>query len=220
MTKFKILAAVAAIVLIGCVLATDSYGQYQPPVAAPAAQPVRSSVALLDVGYVFKQNAHFSALKENLKDELQRADAALKMKRDSIIQKAKVLKELNIGTPDYKYLEAQVANLQADLQVEVQLMKKELMMKEAKIYHEVYTEIYQEVEAIAQAYGFMVVIQFNGDPANPESPEVIMREISKPIVWHNASLDITPEVLKRLSRRSAGTATSNSRTGIPRPPRR
>ncbi len=209
MTKSKILAAAAAMVLIVGVLATNSY-----------AQQARSSVALLDVGYVFKQNAHFNALKENLKLELQRADAQMKAKRDSIIQRAKALKELKIGTPDYKALEIEVAKLQADLQIEVQMMKKELMMKEAKIYHEVYTEICQEVEAIAQAYGFAAVIQFNGDQASPESPEAIMRQISKPIVWHNASLDITPEVLKRLSARSGGTATSNSRAGIPAPPRR
>ncbi len=220
MTKFKILAAAAAIVLTCGVLATDSYGQGQYPRAAPPQQQVSSSVALLDVGYVFKQNDHFKALKDNLKLELQRADAMLKLKRDSIIQRVKALKELNIGTPDYKDLEKEVAKLQADLQVEVQLMKKELMLKEAKIYHEVYTEIHQEVEAIANAYGFAVVIQFNGDPANPESPEQIMREISKPIVWHNTSLDITPQVLERLSRRSAGTANSNTRPGIPQQPRR
>ncbi len=218
MTKFKILAAVAAIALTSGVLATESYGQYTA--ATPPAQQVRSSVALLDVGYVFKPNAHFKALKENLKLELQRADAALKLKRDSIIQRAKALKELNIGTPDYKHLEAEVAKRQADLQVDGQLRKKELMLKEAKIYHEVYTEIYQEVEAIANSYGFLVVIQFNGDPANPESPEQIMRLISKPIIWHNTSLDITPQVLQRLSRRSAGTASSNTRPGIPQPPRR
>ena len=209
MTKFKILAATAAMVLALGVLATNSYAQ-QPP----------STVALLDVGYVFKQNQHFNTLKESLKLELQRADAQMKAKRDSIIERAKALKELKIGTPDYKQLESQVAKMQADLQVEVQLMKKELMTKEAKIYHQVYTEIYQEVEAIAQQYGFAAVIQFNGDEVTPENPEAIMRHISRPIVWHNASLDITPEVLKRLSARSGGTATSNSRAGIPAPPRR
>ena len=211
MTKFKILAAVAAIVLsVGC-MAADSYGQNQGQSAG-----VRSQVALLDVGYVFKQNERFKMLKENLKLEMQRADASLKARRDSIVERAKALKELRIGTPDYKQLEAEVAKLQADLQVEVQIMKKELMTKEAKIYHEVYTEIYQEVEAIAQAYGFVAVFQFNGDRPNSESPEEIMREISKPIVWHNSALDITPEVLKRLNMRSAGTANSNSRPGIPR----
>ena len=220
MTKFKILAAVAAIVIAVGVSGTDSYAQQNYTGAAAQSQQVRSSVALLDVGYVFKQNAHFNALKENLKLELQRADAQMKTKSDSIRQGTKELKELKIGTPDYKALESQLAKRHADLQVEVQLMKKELMMKEAKIYHEVYTEIYQEVEAIAQAYGFAAVIQFNGDRAAPESPEAIMREISKPIVWHNVSFDITPEVLKRLSARSGGTANSNSRQGLPTPPRR
>ena len=214
MTKFKILAAVAAIVLsVGC-MAADSYGQNSGPATQPSA--VSSQVALLDVGYVFKQNDHFLALKENLTLEMQRIDASLKARRDSIIERAKALKELRVGTPDYKELEAEVAKRQADLQVEVQLLKKELMVKEAKIYHEVYTEIYQEVAAIAQDYGFVVVMQFNGNRANGESPEEIMREISKPIVWHNSALDITPEVLKRLNMRGAGTATSNSRPGIPR----
>ena len=216
MTKFKILAAVAAIVLsVGC-MAADSYGQNSGPATQPSA--VRSQVALLDVGYVFKQNAHFQTLKDNLKDEMQRIDTALKGKRDAIIEKAQALKsnEFRVGSPDYKSRENEVAKLQADLQVEVQIMKKELMTKEAKIYHQVYTEIHQEVDAIAQAYGFVVVMQFNGDSADSESPESIMREISKPVVWHNSALDITPEVLKRLSMRSAGTANSNSRPGIPR----
>ena len=214
MTKFKILAAVAAIVLtVGC-MATDSYGQNQGPATQPSA--VSSQVALLDVGYVFKKNAHFQALKENLTNEMKRIDGRLKAKRDAIVERAKALKELRVGTPDYKELESQVARLQADLQVEVQIMKKELMTQEAKIYHEVYIEIYQEVEAIAQTYGFVVVMQFNGTLANGESPEEIMREISRPIVWHNSALDITPEVLKRLNMRSAGTANSNSRQGIPR----
>ncbi|MBN2293237.1 MAG: OmpH family outer membrane protein [Pirellulales bacterium] len=221
MTKFKILAAVAAIVLAVGALATDSYAQQNYTGAAAQSQQVHSSVALLDVGYVFKQDSHFNSLKESLKLELQRADAQMKAERDRIIERAKGLKELKIGTPDYKALEAEVAKMQGDLQVKVQLMKKELMTKEAKIYHEVYTEIYQEVEAIAQAYGFVAVIQFNGDRAEPENPEAIMREISKPIVWHNASLDITPEVLKRLSARRGGMANSNSRQGLPaQPPRR
>jgi Skp family chaperone for outer membrane proteins len=213
-TNFKTLAAVAAIVLaVGC-MAADSYGQNPGPSAQPPA--VRSQVALLDVGYVFKQNAHFQTLKKNLKIEMEGADASLKARRDAIIERAKALGELRVGTPDYKQLESEVAKRQADLQVDVQIMKKDLMLKEANIYHVVYTEIYQEVEAIAQAYGFVVVMQFNGDKANSGSPESIMREISKPVVWHNAALDITPEVLKRLSMRSAGTANSNSRPGIPR----
>ncbi len=220
MTKFKILAAVAAVVLAVGALSTDSFAQQNYTGAAAQSQQVRSTVALLDVGYVFKQNAHFNALKENLKLELQRADAQMKAERDSIIERAKALKELKIGTPDYKQLESQIANMQAALQVKVQLMKKELMTKEAKIYHQVYTEICQEVEVIAQQYGFAAVIQFNGDQATPENPEAIMRHISRPIVWHNASLDITPRVLERLNARSGGTATSNSRQGLPAQPRR
>lgn len=213
MTKCKTLAAVAAIVSAVVLSASYSYGQ-QAGQPAPS-QGVRPQVALLDIGYVFKQNAHFQALKENLKLEMQRTDANLKAKRDAIMEKAKGLKELGVGTPDYKALEEQLAKSQGDLQVEVQLAKKDLMIKEAKIYHEVYTEIYQEVEAIAQTYGFVAVMQFDGEHADIENPESIMREISKPMIWHNPGLDITPEVLKRLSMRSAASANSNSRPGIP-----
>jgi Skp family chaperone for outer membrane proteins len=218
-TKFKILAAVAAIAIICGVLATDSYGQYPNTQQQQQSQSVHSPVALLDVGKIFKENARFNSLKENLKLEMQRADAELKAKRNSILERAKELKEFGIGTPDYKRLEAQLASEQANLQVEVQLKKKELMMQEAKIYHEVYTEIHQEVEAIAQHYGFVAVLQFSGDKASDDNPEAIMREISKPIVWHNQALDITPHVQQRLNQRSAATANSNSRQGIPQPQR-
>jgi Skp family chaperone for outer membrane proteins len=212
-TKFKILAVAAVIASAVCFAATASLAQ-QPGPAQPS-QGVSAQVALLDIGYVFKQNAHFQALKEGLKLEMQRADASLKAERDEIVERAKGLKEFSVGTPDYKSLEAEVAKHQAELQVKVQLTKKELMMKEAKIYHEIYNEIYQEVEAKAQTYGFVAVMQFDGERADTENPESIMREISKPMIWYNPGLDITPEVLKRLNMRSAGTANSTSRPGIP-----
>ena len=184
--QLAVFAIVAAVVTGRPVLA-------QAP-AAPAAH-----TAVIDVGYIFKNHARFKAAMDKMKDEVMAAENSLKAERDRINGLMEQLKGFNVGTPEFKKLEAEVAKAQGDFNVTAQLQKKDFMDREAKVYLQVYNEIEQAVSQFARQHGIAVVHRFDGDPVDSSDRNRILGNITKPIVFYDPQVDITPDVLKILN---------------------
>jgi Skp family chaperone for outer membrane proteins len=184
--QLAVFAIVAAVVTGRPVLA-------QAP-AAPAAHS-----AVIDVGYIFKNHARFKAAMDKMKDEVMAAENSLKAERDRINGLMEQLKGFNVGTPEFKKLEAEVAKAQGDFNVTAQLQKKDFMDREAKVYLQVYTEIEQAVGQFARQHGIAVVHRIDGDPVDSTDRNRILGNITKPLVFHDPQVDITPDVLKMLN---------------------
>ncbi len=178
----------------------------QAPVAVPQGQPQQvrpasptSHVAVIDVGYIFKNHARFKAAMDKMKDEVMAAENSLKGERDRINGLMEQLKGFNVGTPEYKKLEAEIAKAQGDFNVNAQLQKKDFMDREAKVYLQVYSEIERAVGQFARDHGIAAVFRFDGDPVDGGDRNQILRGITKPIVYYEAGNDITPDILKMLN---------------------
>ena len=181
---------------------TAIHAQAQPPAAAPAAPRAAgpaAHVAVIDVGYIFKNHARFKQAMDKMKDEVMQAENALKAERDRINGLMEQLKGFNVGTPEYKKLEAEVAKAQGDFSVNAQLQKKDFMDREANVYLQVYKEIERAVSQFARDHGIAVVHRFDGDPVDPSDRNRILGSITKPIVYYDPQFDITPEILKMLN---------------------
>ena len=188
-----------------------------PPAAAPAARPATpaSHVAVIDVGYIFKNHTRFKAAMDKMKDEVLAAENALKSERDRINGLMEQLKGFNVGTPEYKKLEAEVAKAQGDFSVNAQLQKKDFMDREAKVYLQVYSEIERAVSQFARDNGIAVVHRFDGDPVDSSDRNRILGSITKPIVYYDPQIDITPDVLRMLN----GAAVAGAPATQPKPVR-
>jgi Skp family chaperone for outer membrane proteins len=171
------------------------------PATAPVARPASPAVhcAVVDVGYIFKNHARFKAAMEKMKDEVMAAENALKAERDRINVLMEQLKNFNVGTPEHRKLEAEVAKAQGDFNVNAQLQKKDFMDREAKVYLQVYNEIERAVSQFARDNGIAVVHRFDGDPVDSSDRNRILGSITKPIVYFDPQIDITPQVLKMLN---------------------
>ena len=194
--------AVLAIVAAAAVVQPSARAQIPAaPAAAPAARPVTpaSHVAVIDVGYIFKNHTRFKAAMDKMKDEVMAAENALKAERDRINGLMEQLKGFNVGTPEYRKLEGEVAKAQGDFQVNAQLQKKDFMDREAKVYLQVYTEIEKAVGQFAREHGIAVVHRFDGDPVDSADRNRILGSITKPIVYFDPQVDITPDVLRMLN---------------------
>ena len=188
-----------------------------PPAAAPAARPATpaSHVAVIDVGYIFKNHTRFKTAMDKMKDEVLAAENALKSERDRINGLMEQLKGFNVGTPEYKKLEAEVAKAQGDFSVNAQLQKKDFMDREAKVYLQVYSEIERAVSQFARDNGIAVVHRFDGDPVDSSDRNRILGSITKPIVYYDPQIDITPDVLRMLN----GAAVAGAPATQPKPVR-
>ncbi len=174
-----------------------------PAAQAPTAQPhsagPATAVAVIDVGYIFKNHAGFKAAMDRMKDEVMAAENGLKSERDRINGLMEQIKGFNVGTPEYKKLEAEIAKAQGDFNVNAQLQKKDFMDREAKVYLQVYSQIEKAVEQFAREHRIAVVHRFDGEPVDNSDRNQILRGITKPIVYLEPGIDITPDVLKMLN---------------------
>jgi len=190
------LAAVLCVAALAAVH-VPAFGQ-APAQPQPAAGPA-THVAVIDVGYIFKNHARFKAAMDKMKDEVMAAENGLKAERDRITGLMEQLKGFNVGTPEYKKLEAEVAKAQGDFNVNAQLQKKDFMDREAKVYLQVYTEVEKAVEQFAREHRIAVVHRFDGEPVDNSDRNQILRGITKPIVYFEPGIDITPDILKMLN---------------------
>jgi Skp family chaperone for outer membrane proteins len=193
----------AIVALVAAVTASAAQAQVPvrpvQPVQRTASAPPATHVAVIDVGYIFKNHARFKAAMEKMKDEVLAAENGLKAERDRINGLMEQLKGFNVGTPEYRKLEAEIAKAQGDFNVNAQLQKKDFMEREAKVYLQVYTEIERAVSQFARENGIAVVHRFDGEPVDDSDRNKILGSITKPIVYHDPQVDITPDILRMLN---------------------
>jgi outer membrane protein len=188
-----------ALVAFGAVLAQAQVPQQAPVATQTASSAPPSHVAVVDVGYIFKNHNRFKVAMDKMKDEVMAAENTLKTERDRITGMMEQIKGFNPGTPEFKKLESEIAKAQGDFNVDAQLQKKEFMDREAKVYLSVYTEVEKAVEQFAREHRIAIVHRFDGDPVDNSDRNQILRGITKPIVYIEPGIDITPDILKMLN---------------------
>jgi Skp family chaperone for outer membrane proteins len=221
-TKPRFVAAVGGVlVVLSLAVLTASA---QRPGGNAASQ---SGIALLDVNRVFKNHGRFQQMMADMKTDLQAEEEMVRKEKEAITGEVEVLKSIKTGTPDYKEREQRVATRQADLNVRLQLKRKEFLLREAKMYNAVYQEVEQEVRYYASQMGIAMVLRYNGDTVDPDNPEDVLRNISKPVVCFAPGMDITDVIIQQLNIRGGGgggaqnnnNSMSRRPTGVPYPPR-
>ena len=185
--------------------------------------PAGGGIAVIDIGKIFEAYPRFQQQKEALKAEVQQAEASMKAEADALQSSLEQLKEFKPGTPQYKQLEEQIASKRANMNVAVQLQRKDFLQKEAGMYHQAYREVQDQVQMIASRYGIVAVFRINSEKVDQDQPEQILRNIQKTLVWHHPNLDITQLVLQNLAKRAGaqvgvqGQPSVRGNTGIPGP---
>jgi Skp family chaperone for outer membrane proteins len=199
--RLAVIVIVAAVAVVPATAPAQGPAPGQPAAGAPRASAAvpATHTAVIDVGYIFKNHARFKAAMDKMKEEVLAAENSLKAERDRINSLMEQLKGLNVGTPDYKKLEAEVAKAQGDFNVNAQLQKKDFMDREAKVYMQVYGEIEQAVSQFARKHGIAVVHRFDGDPVDNTDRNRILGNITRPIVYHDPQVDITPDIVRMLN---------------------
>ena len=221
-TKTQISAALAALVLAAGLAGPAALAQ-QPGQARMAPNYGGGRVALLDVSYIFREHLRFKSMMNDMKADVQAAEASMKKEVEAIQALTEQLREdFKPGTPQYKQMEEHVTHRRADMSVKVSLQRKEFLQNEAKIYHTVYQEIQQEVQYFASRNGISAVLRFSGEKADVEQPEEVLRDINKSVVWFGPGLDITADILRSLNSRAGNPAAATgtvpypaSRQGVP-----
>ena len=170
--------------------------------------PKPQRVAVLDVAAVIRSHPRFKAEMAELRADNRRAEQHYASERADLEARQQRLTQLAAGSPARLEEEKQLAKALASSQLRAELQRKESLEREGKIYHRVYQEIVQEVNEFARANQFTVVLRVSDVPPQATSPDHVLTEINRQVVWSDDSVDITQQIIERVSRRARESQTS------------
>ncbi len=209
--RFLWATTVAMLAVIGCLAHPVSAQQ------AGQQSPMPTRLAIIDLSYIFQHYPKFQAELERLKSEVEKREIELRAQRKDIGDKQQQLKLMTPGTENYRNLEGTIASRMANLQVQVQLQKKEFLSQEAEIYHKTYDHVMQYVRWYADQNGIALVLQYKGDtpvkgPPQAQkpgsAPSAVIKKINQNVVYHHPSIDITGIILSYLKQEHASNRSN------------
>jgi Skp family chaperone for outer membrane proteins len=164
----------------------------------PAARRGTPSIAVIDVGYLFKNYKLFSNTMDDIKKRFEEFEAEARDRQDKIRQMAERLKAAPAGSQEYRNLEEQIADATTKLRLDMGRKQKERVEDEAKIYHNAYKRVEWEVQRFADRYGIDLVVRFNSEQMDPSKPESVLQGINRFVVFHRG-LNITDQIVASLN---------------------
>lgn len=168
------------------------------------------NVALLDVGYIFKNHEGFKQQMETMKSGVASFEQKLKGQQQAIQQESRRLGTLKAGSQEYKSLEEATTKKLADLKVTMQLERKKIMEGEAKIYMDTYKQVMAAVTAFSTANNIHLVLRYDreANPTDAATPQETLKIINRPVIFQNR-LDISDAILSQVGgvARAKGAAT-------------
>lgn len=180
-----------------------------------AVAPASRGVAVIDIHRVFMQYSRFTSAMNALKRDLEAADAETKRKLESISVLVEEVRQFEPGTAQYKEREKAIVRARSDVQVGVELKRKDFAEAEATIYYSAYQEVTSAIRDYAEYSGYSLVLRTSGGTPKQNQPAQVLQHVNRAVVWVSPNNDITDRVISYLAQRH-GPVTEPLPGGAPR----
>lgn len=178
--------------------------------------PTANKIGLIDMAHLFKEYQRFVDERETLKNSIKSSDDQAKQMAEQIQALAAKLKSgtLKSDSPEFAAIEGEILKKQTSFEQFRKVAQRDFVRKESQIYKEVYIEVAEAVKKYAEYYNYAVILRFTREQVDAEDDvQSLMRDINRQVVYHNASYDITEDVLTFLNnryRQSKGGASNSA----------
>jgi Skp family chaperone for outer membrane proteins len=206
--KALVPVAAATVALLGVVI-TSSTAQAQNAFGANAQ---KFHIAVVDVAYIFKNHRGHQQLINSMKTEMTNTEAELKSDSEKIRQMEEQRNTFQVGSKEYKDLDEELARNVAEFKLKMDRLRKGFMEREAEMYYKVYGDISGIIANYARQHDIGLVLRYNGDKADPNRREDVLRDINKTVVFQN-QIDITPDILALVNGGAAGAPATSPQLG-------
>jgi len=173
--------------------------------------PSGTRVVVVDIAVVMENNSKFKAKLESIQSEIDAFDDTLDQKREEVKAKVEELRGYKAGSPAYSALEQEIAQIQSDVSVQMQIKRKSVLMKEAQVFYDSYNEVLAQIKTFSERNNISLVLNFDSKPIDPASRESVLKGVNKDIVYQR-SLNITSYIIKAINGGSAANIGSNPAT--------
>ena len=195
----KLIASATVLAIVSCFACfTETAVAQSAPKGNNAG--VVHKVGLIDMAHVFKNYEKFTALREELKAEIQQSDTQAKAMAEKIQTVQKEMKDFKQGSPEYLAREKQLAQAASDFEAFRKVAQRDFLRKESRIYHTIYMEVTDTVKKYTKIYNYTLIMRFNRENLDTDDPKKLIQGMNRQVVFHRADDDITLSVLDYLNR--------------------
>jgi outer membrane protein len=177
--------------------------------SAPAAS-APLSIGTVDFDKVFKDYEKVEVLKKEFQSAAMSKRNDLMKISAQAQEEMTVIQKLDPRSPDYKKHENKITQLKAELEANREQAERDFSLREAEMLATIYKEIQDMVRRVAQFKHLTYVIKVSKAPVNGSDPQSVMAAMANPVLYADASNDITEDVIKYLNtfyRQATGAAT-------------
>lgn len=198
----KILLSLAALASLSFIAESQSafaQGEKAGGAGAPAAQ-ASAKIGLVDMGKVFKKYEKFARLREDLQGQMTQMQNEAKGVKAQVEKLSEELKGYNKDSKEYRALQEKIVRITTEYEAKMKLAGPEMARKEAQIFEDVYLEVTDVVKKYAEFYNYTLVIRFNSDQIDADSPQQLAQGLNKLVLYHRPENDITQPVIDFLNK--------------------
>lgn len=165
----------------------------------------QQGVCVVDVAEVFRSHSGFNQSIENLKQQAEQYKIQLQQQGEMLRSRSEQLKELEIGSPEYKQLESDLAQSSAQLEVERRTKTREFVQYEAQLHYDTYLQVTQVIASICEQRGYRLAMRIDGTAIDPSNPDSIMQHVNENVIFHSPMHNITQEVIQGIQAQAGRT---------------
>jgi len=194
---------IATSVVLAAIACVASLGFTQPVLA-------QTSVALVDVGKVFKSHPVFGQQLRDLKSEAEQFKAETQQLQRELQIEAQGLRGLEPSSAEFKAEETRLAQKSAAKEVEQRGAMRELMKREASLHFDTYNEVKNVIANYCEKSGIRMVLRYNSVAMDETDPAVIMQKVNGSVVYHTNQKDITQDIVTQIAQLKAASSGTDA----------
>lgn len=186
------------------------------PVAQPSVAPRSTTVAVIDIKFIFENHIRFKEAMDSIKKDYESFETQVRGVEANLRKQIEQLKGMQPGSNEFKQLEQQIATTRTQVQLDINNKQKERVDEEAQVYHRANQELVAAVQQFSSRNGIDLVLQYSSAEIDPTKPDTVIRGLNRMVVYHNG-LQITDQILRELNR-GASVARQPAAPNTGRPP--
>ena len=158
----------------------------------------QSSVAIVDIGMVFKAHPTFPRELETLRTEADQFQKNAVQLQQQMVAKSEKLQMWTPDSEDYRNFETQLAQELATLEVQQRSEMRSLMVREAQLHFQTYQQVKKVVNDYCAAKNIRLVLRHTDQKLNVDNPKSVMADVNKNLVFYTPEIDITNEIIRQI----------------------
>lgn len=170
--------------------------------ATKTAQPrmiPSAKLGVIDMDYIFKNYDKAKTEFKRFNDSVQNEKAKNARAVAEVQAEMEKLSKLQPGGPDFKRQEAVITDMKLKAASSGQIAERDFARQEAELWLGLYSEVQSYAAKFAEVKGMTMVVQTSNERPTVEDPRSVLAYMSRTVVHHDPSTDITQDVLYSLN---------------------